>query len=255
MRVKTGSSVPRRHGKSSNDAGLDAIANVYLCKDVSTQVDHRIKAMVTEKIVSRMSGQTILKMGYGGGESTKVLLSRFDTVHVVEGAEQLVKEGVRRFGERVKFYHSLFEDFRCTNRFDIVLADNVLEHVEKPVAVMENMTKCLKSDGLFHVIVPNRSSLHRLYGVCLGLLGNASHLSESDIRLGHQRVYSLNTLKVDIRKAGLAVCEVLPTFVKLLSNAQMNDYSDAQLQGLIDLADHIPAQYHGAIHVTCCRDR
>jgi SAM-dependent methyltransferase len=66
------------------------------------------------------------------------------------------------------------------NQFDVVIANNVLEHLEKPVEVFCEIRRVLKPGGYFIAKTPNRShyvpllarltptAFHRFYGALLG---------------------------------------------------------------------------------------
>jgi hypothetical protein len=65
-------------------------------------------------------------------------------------------------------------------------------------------------------------------------------LSSRDLLVGHQRVYSFNTLTSDIEKAGLQILEKKGFFLKVLPNSMMLDYSKDLINALNTISEKIP---------------
>jgi len=90
-----------------------------------------------------------------------------------------------------------------------------------------------------------------MYGVCLGLMKNTVQMNATDKKLGHQRIYSAALLEKQITASGLKVVSKEPTFIKFLSNAQMLDFSDAQIAGLFNLAGRLPLHLGSNLFYIC----
>jgi trans-aconitate methyltransferase len=234
---------------------LDRIAEQYLAPDATFSVDERLMGILARRAVPGLRGPRVLEMGVGAGTWSELVIRRFGASHVVDAADSLLRAAARRAGPRLTTHHSLFEDFEPDRPFDTVLASMVLEHVEHPVALLRRAAGWLAPGGRLVVIVPNARSLHRRYGVCLGLLQRETSLSESDRRIGHRRVYTPATLELHVRRAGLRVLARRPTFIKLLSNAQMSDFTEQQLEGLFDLARQVPLDQGASLFFECARRR
>lgn len=58
-----------------------------------------------------------------------------------------------------KVYHTTLEQFATTDRFDVVIANHVLEHIERPQDFLRLCKKYLKKDGILYIDVPNFGSL------------------------------------------------------------------------------------------------
>lgn len=123
----------------------------------------------------------ILNIGAGVGEDISVL-SRFGDVYVVDTeprALALVPE------------HDVAEKKLCDARsldypdgfFDIVVAFDTLEHIEDDSKAMDEITRVLKPGGGFAFTVPAFQFL----------------FSAHDRELGHQRRYSMKTVRLLIR--------------------------------------------------------
>lgn len=124
----------------------------------------------------------------------------------------------------------------------------VLEHVDDPVTLLRKAKSWIAVNGEIHLLVPNARSMHRMHGVALGYLSLCDDLSDSDVRLGHLRVYRRELIEEHIEKAGLAVRERLPTYIKHLPNAAMVDYNEKQYRSLFKLAEMMDIEYSAHLY-------
>ena len=191
----------------------------------------------------------VLELGYGDGLVTKDLIDQGHIVTVVEGAKSVVDAAHNKWGSQLTIYHSLFEEFSTAERFDAILATHVLEHLEDPSALLRRVAGWLRPNGQVIVIVPNCESIHRQLAVRMGLQAALDTLGERDYKVGHQRVYSLATLRSDVESAGLEVVEEKGFFLKVLPNAMMLDYQPKLLIALNEVGDLLPARYMANIAI------
>ena len=191
----------------------------------------------------------VLELGYGDGLVTKDLIEQGHDVTVVEGAKSIAAAARAKWGSRVRIQHALFEEFTTEERFDAVLATHVLEHIDDPVALLRRLARWLSPSGRGIVIVPNCESIHRQLAVRMGLQPTLDTLGERDHLVGHQRVYSLSTLRRDVEAAGLAVVAERGFFLKVLPNSMMLDYRPDLLLALNDMHELLPARYMANIGV------
>ena len=70
--------------------------------------------------------------------------------------------------------------------------------------------------------MPNAEAASRRIAVKMEVLSHLEDLSEADVAAGHRRVYRLDTLVRDVRKAGLGVADSGGVFFKPLANFQLN---------------------------------
>ncbi len=102
-------------------------------------------------------------------------------------------------------HNSLFETFNTNEKFDTIILNHVLEHIEEPITLLKHIKNWLSPDGVLILGVPNAKSFHRLAAVKMGLLNSEYDLNERDHQLGHYRVYDFKLLLNDIKKADLKV--------------------------------------------------
>ncbi len=234
---------------SEEMARLDRLADGYIeqagewCKD--------IVCAATMQLLKNfdLSGRVLL-MGIGDGLILEALAeSPSIKLTVVEGSRQLVE----RFSKvkNASLVCSLFEDYKPTEKFDAVVGTHVLEHVDNPVAIAAAVRNWIVPGGRIFFTVPNADSLHRRIGVEMKLLGQREELNESDHRLGHRRVYRVETLKADLEKAGLTVQEVRGYILKVLPNAAMAGLSQEFLQASYRVSLALAPEYCSSLCAVC----
>lgn len=181
----------------------------------------------------------ILELGYGDGLVTAALAQSGCKMTLIEGAKTLVDIASNKH-PNINCIETLFEDFVPENRFDVILSSHVLEHVDNPQALLKLMATWLTDTGKIVVVVPNRNSLHRQLAVVMGLQPTLDTLSNRDLLVGHQRVYSLKILEDHIRQSNLHPINSMGFFLKILPNSMMLDYSHELLVGLNVISNSLP---------------
>ena len=226
---------------------LDNIASNYHLQNLP---DMHIERLCQEYEINWLleniesAGQKVLDLGYGDGVNFESL-ARNCSLTLVEGSEELAKKATLRsaeLGVHVDVHCCLFEDFSAVRNFDVVLASHVLEHVDRPVELLIDLSQLLRPGGVLVGLVPNAESLHRRLGVAMGLSKKLDDLSERDYLVGHQRVYDLTMLKNDLVKAGFVMINHRGFFAKLLANHQMLHLDERVLLGLLKMSDDMPTE-------------
>ena len=138
----------------------------------------------------------VLELGYGDGLVTQALLQAGVELTVLEGASGLVKVA-RKEHPKLNCVHTLFESYtpEADQHFDLVLASHVLEHVDNPALLLQRIHHWLSDEGQLIAVVPNKNSVHRQLAVLMGLQPELDTLSKRDLMVGHQRVFSLQSLE------------------------------------------------------------
>lgn len=186
-------------------------------------------------------GDSVLELGYGEGVTVSLLKQKATDYTVVEGSLKLYEKMIELHPD-VHCEYSLFENFESNRSFDKILALHVLEHVDDPIEMAVHSKKWMHKDSELVVIVPNRNSLHRLLAYEMGIINSTDELSERDKIVGHQRVYSLKTLREDLTEAGFEIIQEQGFFLKLLPNSMMLDFSDEMINALNSLSPQLPIE-------------
>lgn len=183
---------------------------------------------------------SVLELGYGDGIVTNELSNIDCELTLIEGATTLVDIAQRKH-PNINCVDTLFEDYTPTKLFDVILASHVLEHVDNPVDIIKLMSKWLKPNGKIIIVVPNMNSIHRQLAVIMGLQPALDTLSERDLLVGHQRVYSISSLSDHIRQGGLIPQQSKGFFLKSLPNSMMLQYSPELLVALNEISNTMPS--------------
>ncbi|MEN9441381.1 MAG: hypothetical protein RLZ33_1458 [Bacteroidota bacterium] len=196
-------------------------------------------------------GDLALELGPAIGQMTSYLVKDFDSIHLVEGALDLLNQ-IPDYDNVVK-HHSYFEEFTTDLTFDTIVMSHVLEHIEKPIELLQHISNWMSDDSVFIISVPNAKSIHRLVAVEMGLLKSEYDLNQRDHELGHYRVYDIDSLKQDVSKSGLKVINEGGIFFKPLSNGQIEqNWDDSMINGFYNLGKKFP-EYCAEIYVICSK--
>jgi len=201
-----------------------------------------------------------LELGCSDGYMTELISQLVDTLDVIEGSEEFLKEAERRNLQNVRFIHALFEEFKSDIFYDEVFATYVLEHVLDPNRVLRMIHSVLKPSGLLFVVVPNSNALSRQLAYHMGLIKDLKSLTENDLKHGHRRVYDRVSLNRDLTEAGFVSISQGGVFLKLLADFQMDKLIDSgilqepQLEGLYSLGFEYP-DLCGSLFSVCRRSQ
>jgi 2-polyprenyl-3-methyl-5-hydroxy-6-metoxy-1,4-benzoquinol methylase len=175
------------------------------------------------RILKRVhDARSILELGLGHGVTTEIFNQHFER-HVVLDASAAVIENFKKLYPNChpEIIQAYFEEFQSDERFDVIVFGYILEHVDDPVAVLSLFKPFLKKNGRVFVAVPNAEVMNRRLGNLAGMLPDMTVLSEHDHLLGHQRYYTVETLKADIRKAGYNTIDVEGIYLKPFTSQQI----------------------------------
>lgn len=180
-----------------------------------------------------------LELGCGDGEMTRYLINDFLHLTTVDGSRELL-DVIPEYTNHTKV-HSYFETFEPNAKYETIILEHILEHVDDPVHIMCLAKEWLKDNGVMICGVPNANSIHRLAAVKMGLLKSPTELNARDHSLGHQRVYDFDSFERDIRSAQLNIIAKGGVFLKPLSNVQIEkDWTKEMMDGFHELGKDFP---------------
>jgi len=191
-------------------------------------------------IVAGARGSRALELGCANGVMTQELAPRFERLDVVEAIGRYA-DYARRFVPRGgQVYQCLFEEFRPSIHYDVIVMAWILEHVADPQGLLARARNWLGSEGRIHIVVPNAESLHRQVGMAMGLIGRLTELNPADSAIGHRRVYSWDTLAADIAGADLKLATMEGILLKPLSNTLMETWPRDLRAAFFQLSSLVP---------------
>lgn len=189
-----------------------------------------------------------LELGPAEGLMTARLHQAFDDLTVVDASPQFCASLQLRF-PGVTVVESLFEQYQPGRAFDNVVLGHVLEHVIEPVSILRAIRAWMAPQGRLLAAVPNAHSVHRQIAVLMNLLDAENALNDTDRRMGHRRVYTLDALRADVRSAGFAITADGGYWLKPLSNAQLErDWTPEMIDAAMQVGERTP-EIAGEIYV------
>ena len=133
------------------------------------------------------------------------------------------------------------EHLQLDFRIDNIVMSHLLEHLENPVDDLKQICSIMDKSTILYISVPNSMSIHRQVAVKMGLLKQIDELNETDVKLGHYRVYTPELFKEHVLESGLKIVKFGGSMVKPLTNAQIEKYwTKEMVKGFIDLGDDYP---------------
>ncbi len=96
----------------------------------------------------------ILELGCGSGELANTIAGRFESLKKIVAVDLFDRpEGLDK---RVQFVRQNIENINISETFDLVIMNQVFEHMKNPLGLMERLKKNLNPGGRILIIVPNR---------------------------------------------------------------------------------------------------
>ena len=233
---------------------LDAKKDEYLSPTPDRRVDQKVFELVSDFVISRLTGERILELGVGDQVWTPKLVNRFDDVTSIDGSAELLAAMQQNLagklaGRRWTPVLSLVEEYQPRTTFDTILATFVLEHVDNPSLILSfARRKWLKDGGRLAVVVPHALSLHRRLAVKMGLASYPGELGDTDHRMGHTRCFTYYEMKKLLIEADFQIVEEKGMFTKVLPNNMLVQCNDEQIRGMFELGLELPIEYSAIIY-------
>lgn len=201
--------------------------------------------MLRKLIQYRKKGK-VLEVGSHYGIFTEKILQEFPDLTCVEVSGVAFNELKKRIGNRAKLINKPIESVDPSEKYDIIIMTHVLEHVDNPISILETLKKLLAIDGILFVVVPSATAASRQIAVEMGLISHLTAVTDAERQHGHQRTYTLDTLKRDVRTAGFYTLASGGIFFKGLANFQFDQaipagiVTNEYLEACFTLGDKYP---------------
>ncbi len=141
-----------------------------------TRVDYIAKQICTDKGLNfekdkPLSGISVLDVGCAGGILSESLTLLGAKVVGIDASCELIKVAklhAKSEGLKINYLHKNVEDMaKLSQKFDAVMALEIVEHVRAPKDFLKEAAKCVKQDGTIFVSTINRT----LKSYALAILG------------------------------------------------------------------------------------
>jgi 2-polyprenyl-3-methyl-5-hydroxy-6-metoxy-1,4-benzoquinol methylase len=237
---------------------LDSLCETYR---VNTPQDNVIRELIIRTFNPFIdnNGEGI-EFGCSDGYMTELLSPILNRLDVVEGSAKFITMAKERKLKNVEFYHSLFEDFSTSTKYDYIFATYILTHVDNDISFLKQLRILLKPRGLIFIVVPNNRVLSRQLALHMGLINDLSFLTDNDINHGHKRSYDRKALNHSLSQAGLRSIAEGGVMLKPLADFQMDMLYEAKIlqeqhiKGLYKLGHEYPDLCSGLYSVCSFED-
>jgi 2-polyprenyl-3-methyl-5-hydroxy-6-metoxy-1,4-benzoquinol methylase len=189
------------------------------------------------------SDNKVLELGIGHGHTCNHFSDYYATYSVIDGSKSVIEQFKLQYPQsKAEIIESYFETFRTNETYDVIIMGFVLEHVDNPAQILNHFKQFIAPNGRCFVSVPNAESLHRRFGHEAGLLGDMSTLSAGDHALGHQRLYTVESMTQQLQECGYEVINQEGIFLKPLTTGQLKSLALSQeiLDGMCKVGIHYP---------------
>jgi SAM-dependent methyltransferase len=140
-------------------------ANYYAFDDKknrtwAVRIKEWLDQLALRKLLRKFNGDTVRVLDIGGGTgwlSTMVRTVDSRAVTYIVDLDERAKERAIASGHR--FFLGRIEDFKPDEKFDLVLALNLIEHVARPDLVFQHIRQLLSAQGRLVIKTPNFRSL------------------------------------------------------------------------------------------------
>jgi len=120
------------------------------------------------------NGMRILDVGCGAGKNLLKIDSEYEDcelygIDISEKMVEIAKQNSANAMNRIVFSNIDFLKFNLEEKYDIIIFNYVLHHMEKPQLAVEKAYSLLKNNGLIMITVPGTEYLKETFPYCQGV--------------------------------------------------------------------------------------
>ena len=163
-------------------------------------------------MLARGSGLAVLDLGFGAGQLARRMRPACRYLAGVELDTEAAEEGARFFDQPV--VGDLLEGISgpWKERFDVVVAGDVLEHLPRPEDLLAALRPLLKNDGTLLVSLPNVANITVRIGL---FFGRFAYAPRGILDRSHVRFFTRATGRALLEESGYRVVSVDATAMPL----------------------------------------
>jgi 2-polyprenyl-3-methyl-5-hydroxy-6-metoxy-1,4-benzoquinol methylase len=236
---------------------LESVSRVY--EHLGSPLEHFVRRVALRVLRTHISGHPrILELGCSDGFMTKLLAEIASAHVVVDAASDFIEKARLSVPAKVTFHRALFEEYDPDEKFDVVVMSFILEHVVDPRALIARARTWLATPGgRIFAVVPNIRAMSRQLGRAIGVVGDLTEITPSELAHGHRRSYDRVTFDRDIEGGGAEILARGGLVVKPFANVHMDAMlkqgiiGSEQLRGLELLGTEYPDLCHSLYVIAC----
>lgn len=96
----------------------------------------------------------VLELGCGSSELINAIAGRFNGLEKIVAVDFFNRP--EKLDKKVEFINQDIENLNLSSTFDLVILNQVLEHIKNPLGLLINLKKNLNPHGRILIVVPNR---------------------------------------------------------------------------------------------------
>lgn len=140
--------------------------NALLISQVLWKHHFRLFVYFREKIKTLFAGETrpgVLDVGPGHGFFSFLVMREFpayehlDIVDISETSLSMTKSIIGFDAEKINYFNKNVFDFDESNKYDLILLGEVIEHLDKPKDILVKLSHLLTKNGLLWITTPTNS--------------------------------------------------------------------------------------------------
>ncbi|MBF8250052.1 MAG: Methyltranfer dom protein [Candidatus Levybacteria bacterium] len=106
-----------------------------------------------------IEGKSVLEVGSGSGYGCYRLSKVAKNILGVDNSEIAIKKSREKYkANNLEYICSKIENYTNEDKFDVILALQVLEHVKQPRIFLKKITSLMKKNGLLLITTPNKDT-------------------------------------------------------------------------------------------------
>jgi len=225
----------------SAQSAIESAAGHYYFGPVQAGIDNRVKRLLIERCLPHVQGPRVLDLGYIDGTWTDALLDQGHLVDIVEGAASHVAHALARYAghPHATVFRAMFETFEPAERYDTVVAGDMLGCIDDPVGLLGRAAGWLRPGGVLVATVPNSRSLHRRVGSLMEIESTPAEVNPRYRSVGNRWSYDRYLLRHQLAVAGFEVEAIRGCFLKPLPSDQIEGWDDRLLRAFLDVGDEL----------------
>ena len=198
--------------------------------------------LLLEKVLARGSGLAVLDLGFGAGSLARRIRPACRYLAGVECDPEAAEDGARFFDQPL--VGDLLEGVSgpWKERFDVIVAGDVLEHLPRPEDLLSALRPLLKTDGALLVSLPNVANVTVRIGL---LFGRFAYAPRGILDRTHVRFFTRATGRALLEENGYRVVSVDATAMPL--ELAVPALGRPPLAGLVRAAAHGAARLWPAL--------
>jgi len=157
---------------------------------------------ILHSIMSWNNSLNVLEVGCGGGVWTDFFIKKGANIVCIDICEQILK-GNAYLHPEAKFVLADATTIKLNEKFDLIFAKDVIEHIKNDIEFLQNMNKHLKDGGLILITTQNSFSLNYIVEGFWNFIRGDRKWCGWDYT--HVRFYNPKILRENLEKAGFII--------------------------------------------------